>query len=310
MKVYHHISAFNANKPTVITIGTFDGVHSGHRKILEKIVQAARASNSESLILTFFPHPRMVLGGSPEVKLLNTMDEKIRLLSDAGIDHLVIQPFDTEFAALTPEDFVREVLIGQLNIGKIIIGHDHRFGRNRSAGIDDLQRFGAQFNFAVEQIPAQEINDLAISSTLIRKAIDSGDVSLANEFLGYNYFLSGKVIEGKKLGRTLGFPTANIAVADAHKQVPGNGVYIVSSLILGKTVYGVMNIGTRPTVNGMERSLEVHYLDFEGDLYSMNITVSFIRRIRSEQKFDNLEQLTSQIARDAQFARDFLHAQR
>src|SRR5690606_7120538 len=210
LKVFDSIAAFRPEKQTTITIGTFDGVHIGHRKIIDRVVQTAKRTGCESVILTFFPHPRMVLQGTDGIKLLNTLDEKKSLLEKTGLENLIIHPFDAEFASLSARDFVETVLVKQLNIQKIIIGHDHRFGRNRDAGIDDLILFGKEFGFEVEQIPAQEIDDVSVSSTKIRNALTDGKMDLANSYLGYPYSLSGKVIKGKQLGRTIGFPTANI----------------------------------------------------------------------------------------------------
>ncbi|MFB0911439.1 MAG: riboflavin kinase, partial [Flavobacterium sp.] len=207
MKIFHSIKDFSTTKKTILTLGTFDGVHLGHQKILERIIDNTANNKYESLVLTFFPHPRMVLQENSEIKLLNTMEEKVYLMENMGIQNLVIHPFDTVFSQLTAEEFVRTVLVNQFDIHKIIIGHDHRFGRDRTANIDDLISFGKQYGFEVEQISVQEINDLSISSTKIRKAISQGNMPLANEYLGYDYFLSGTVFKGKQLGRTIGFPT-------------------------------------------------------------------------------------------------------
>lgn len=297
MNTFNSIFSYSKAK-SVITIGTFDGVHVGHKKILEKITQSAKELNCESVVLTFFPHPRMVLQEKSEVKLLNTVQEKTDLLKQIGIDNLIIHPFDQEFSRLSAEDFVKTILVNQLNIQKIIIGHDHRFGRNRTANIDDLILYGKEYGFEVEQISAQEINENAVSSTKIRNAILDGNCSLTKSYLGYNYFFSGKVVQGKQLGRTIGFPTANIQIEEDYKLIPKNGVYLVSSVISGKLIYGMMNIGTRPTVNGINQTIEVHYLDFNADLYNQNITVEVIDYIRNEHKFDSLDDLKNQIKKD------------
>ena len=226
MKTYSSIHSFTAKKKTIVTIGTFDGVHVGHKKILEKIIQNTNNSDYESLVLTFFPHPRTVLQTATEMKQLNTIDEKSNLIEKAGIDNLVIHPFDKEFASLSAEEFVKKVLVGIFNIHKIVIGYDHRFGKNRTADINDLIAFGNQYNFEVEQISAEELNEVAVSSTKIRNALSDGNIELANSFLGYNYAITGMVVQGKQLGRTIGFPTANISINEDYKLIPNSGVYV------------------------------------------------------------------------------------
>lgn len=306
LKIYHSIKDFKSTKKTILTLGTFDGVHVGHQKIIQKLIQNASDYNCESLILTFFPHPRMVLQEGSDIKLLNTINEKSILLEKMGLDNLVIHPFDKEFSTLTAEEFVKTILVDALNIQKIIIGYDHRFGRNRSANIDDLIVYGKQYNFEVEQISAQEIDDVSISSTKIRNAILDGKMALANEYLGYNYVINGTIIKGKQLGRTIGFPTANLKIEEEYKLIPKNGVYIVKSTINQKTVFGVMNIGTNPTVKGEDLSIEVHFIDFDADLYHSKIEISVLERIRDEQKFDSIELLKSQIQKDKETAISFI----
>lgn len=298
MKIFNSIKEFSATKKTILTLGTFDGVHIGHQKILERVIDNTANEKYESLVLTFFPHPRMVLQEKSEIKLLNTIEEKINLLETIGIQNLVIHPFDEAFSRLTAEEFVRTVLVDQFDIHKIIIGHDHRFGRNRTADINDLISFGQQYGFEVEQISVQEINDLSVSSTKIRNAISQGNMPLANEYLGYDYFLSGTVFKGKQLGRTIGFPTANIKIKENYKLIPLNGVYIVKSVINQKTVFGMMNIGVNPTVSGEGLSIEIHFLDFDADLYDQKITVSILKYVRAEQKFDSIDLLTKQLEKD------------
>jgi len=306
LKIFNTIQEFQSKNHTIATLGTFDGVHLGHGKIIEKLVQSAFEEKCESLVLTFFPHPRMVLQNDGTIKLLNTIDERAALLKKAGLDNLIIHPFDQKFSQMEAEEFVKTILVDQFKIRKIIIGHDHRFGRNRSADINDLIAFGKIYNFEVEQISAEEIDEVSISSTKIRKALDSGNITLANEYLGYNYFLTGKVIQGKQLGRTINFPTANIKIEEDYKLIPQNGVYIVKSFIDGNIVYGMMNIGTNPTVNGEKQSIEVHYLDFEGDLYGKNIAVELLYRIRSEEKFPSFDALKLQLEKDRNTAKDFI----
>ncbi len=298
MKIFNSITDFRSTKKTILTLGTFDGVHYGHRKILEKVIQDTIEKEYESLVLTFFPHPRMVLQEKNEIKLLNTLEEKNILLEKIGIQNLVIHPFDEKFSRLTAEEFVQKVLVEQFKIHKIIIGHDHRFGRNRTADIHDLIAFGKQYHFEVEQISAQEIDTISISSTKIRKALVEGNIATANEYLGYEYSLTGIVSKGKQLGRTLGFPTANIRIDKNYKLIPKNGVYIVKSWINNTEVFGMMNIGTNPTVAGEIQSIEVHYLDFDSDLYDSKVTVILVERIRDEQKFESLALLKKQLESD------------
>lgn len=298
VKTYHSISDFSAVVGTVATLGTFDGLHTGHLKVLDKLVMSARENQLESVVLTFNPHPRMILHPTAELKLLNTVEEKIKLFQEKNIDHLIIHPFTQEFSRLTAEEFVVDVLVKGLNIKKIIIGHDHRFGQNRTADITDLIRFGARYGFEVEQISAREIDEIAVSSTKIRKALSEGDIKTATAYLGYPYSFSGTVSKGQQLGRQLGFPTANIALEDEHKILPMNGVYAVVVWVDGKKEKGVMNIGTRPTVDGKNLAVEVHIFDFTKSIYNQSITVEVIDFIRKEQKFNSLESLKNQIQID------------
>lgn len=291
----------------MVTIGTFDGVHLGHRKIIAQITTAAKEKNCDSLVLTFFPHPRIVLQEGTEMKQLNTLDEKTGLLKQLGVDHLVIHPFDKAFSRMTAEEFVKEVLVDKFRLKKIIIGYDHRFGRNRTADINDLMAFGESFGFEVAQISAEELNDVSISSTKIRTALNDGDITLANKFLGYAYSLSGEVVKGQQLGRTIGYPTANIMIKEDYKLIPQNGVYVVQSDILGQTVFGMMNIGNRPTVNGTTQTIEVHFLDFDQDLYGQTLSISLLKRLRDEQKFPSLESLKSQLFKDKSDTISFLN---
>lgn len=307
LNIFHSIASFSSSKKTILTLGTFDGVHIGHKKILEKLIQNTKNKEFESLVLTFFPHPRMVLQEKSEIKLLNTIPEKIDLLESIGIENLVIHPFDETFSRLTAEEFVEKILVDQFHIHKIIIGYDHRFGRNRTANIDDLILFGEKYGFEVEQISVQELNDISVSSTKVRKAIEEGDISLANNYLGYDYFLTGTVVEGKRLGRTIGFPTANLMIQEDYKLIPKTGVYVVQSTIDGNVVSGIMNIGVNPTVGENSLTVEIHYLDFDADLYGTQLKVSILQYIREEQKFDSLESLKNQIQIDKGFAVSFVN---
>lgn len=298
MKIFNSIQEFNSPTKTVVTLGTFDGVHKGHRSILDKLINSSKASGCESLVLTFFPHPRMVLQQNTDIKLLSTIEEKAQLLEDYGLDNLIIHPFDLTFSRLTAEEFVKDILIDRLNICKIIIGHDHRFGRNRTANIDDLIRFGNQYGFEVEKISALAVNEVSVSSTKIRNALTAGDIATANTYLGYPYFLTGTVVQGKQLGRSIGFPTANISVKEEYKLIPANGVYVVSALIDGKDEEGMMNIGVRPTIDGSSLSIEVHFLNLEKDLYGREIRVNVHHRLRDEQKFESFDALKQQLFTD------------
>lgn len=302
MNIYHSLHDFTTTQKTVFTLGTFDGVHIGHTKIIERLLNAS-SEEEQSLVLTFFPHPRMVLQEESDIKLLNTIAERTELLQKAGLQNLIIHPFDQAFSRLTAEEFVKNVLVDIFNIKKIIIGHDHRFGRNRTANIDDLIIFGKEYGFEVEQISAQEIDEVSISSTKIRNALTEGKIALANEYLGYNYFFSGTVVHGKKLGRTIGFPTANLKIEESYKLVPAIGVYAVKCTVKNQVINGMLNIGTNPTVQGQNISIEVNLFDFEADLYDQKIKVELIKRIRDEQKFASVDDLKTQLHKDQLFAR-------
>lgn len=306
MNIFHNIQDFKPNRNTIATLGTFDGVHLGHKKIIERLTQEAEKSNTESLVLTFFPHPRMVLQGNSVIQLLNTIQEKAELLENIGLQNLIIHPFDESFSQLSAEEFVKTILVDQFQIKKIIIGHDHRFGKNRSADINDLIAYGKIYDFEVEQISAQEIDEVSISSTKIRKALMSGDIQLANEYLGYNYFITGTVVKGRQLGRTIGFPTANLKIEEEYKLIPLNGVYIVKSHWNGKEIFGMMNIGTNPTVDGKERTIETNFLDLEEDLYGKEMRIYFLQRICSEEKFDSIDTLKAAIENDKIITQSFI----
>lgn len=310
MKIFNSISDFKSNSKTIVTIGTFDGVHIGHKKILEKLIKSTSNSEFESLVLTFFPHPRLVLQTGTDMKQLNTIDEKVNLLDAIGIDNLVIHPFNKEFSRLTAEDFVKSVLVDTFNVAKIIIGYDHRFGRNRTADINDLIEFGEKYNFEVEQISAEEVNDVSVSSTKIRNALNEGDVTLAQTYLDYYYLINGTVTKGKQLGKTIGFPTANINVKEDYKLIPKDGVYVVSCEIDSSKHYGMMNIGVNPTVeaNNQNQKIEVHLFDFEKDIYGKPITVSLLKRLRNEQKFESIDALKKQLALDKINAISFVNS--
>jgi riboflavin kinase/FMN adenylyltransferase len=298
LKVFHSISEFSCKKKTVVTLGTFDGVHLGHQRIINRLLNSTQDNQLETVVLTFLQHPRSVLQAESNIKLLNTNKEKTALLEKKGVDNLIIHTFDTNFSELTGEEFVKTILVDKLNIQKIIIGYDHRFGKNRASDIHDLIYFGKKYHFDVEQISAKEIDEISISSTKIRKAIQDGNIKLANQYLGYNYTFTGKVVKGKQLGRTINFTTANISIDNIQKIVPKNGVYIVEGSWQGETHKGMMNIGIKPTVDGKNTTIEVHFFDVDQDLYDLDITISVHEFIRDEIKFNSIDELKTQLQKD------------
>jgi len=307
LETIHNISDFkDIPHHTVVTIGTFDGVHLGHRQILKRLTNSAKNTGLKSTVLTFFPHPRMVLQKDVDIKLLNTLEEKKQILETLGLDYLIIHPFTKQFSRLSAVDFVRDILVNNIKSKRIIIGYDHRFGRNRNANIQDLTTFGNTFDFEVEEIPAQEIDDVSVSSTKIRKALLEGDVETANNYLSYAYMLTGTVKKGKGLGRDFGFPTANLHIAEEYKLIPKNGAYVVKSQLNGKEFFGMMNIGFNPTVDGSQKSIEVNFFDFEGDLYDKKIQVQLLHRIRDEHKFNSIEELKQQLKKDKDHSLDLI----
>lgn len=290
----------------VTTIGTFDGVHIGHQKILNQVVNLAEKYGYEPIVLTLFPHPRMVLYKDETIKLLNTIEERIAILKSHGISQVIVKEFTQEFANLSARDYVQNVLIDELNTKQVVIGYDHHFGKNRSANINDLKDFSKEFNFNIHEISAQDIKDVTISSTKIRNALNEGEVALANSFLGYNYFLHGQVIKGKGLGRKLEFPTANIEVDQKYKLIPKDGVYVVKSYRNNDSIYGMMNIGTNPTVEGKNKSIEVNFFDFNETIYGESFKIEFLKRLRDEHKFENIDALKSQLKNDKHNALKFI----
>ena len=303
MREITDITTFSTQQPTVLTIGTFDGVHLGHQKIIERVVATARQEGLLATIFTFFPHPRMVVQHDKSLKLIHTLEEKKQLLQQLGVDLLVVQPFNEAFAQLTAEEFVSTILVQHLNVKKVIIGYDHRFGRNRTANINDMRLFGEKYGFAVEEISVQEVDEVSVSSTKIREALNKGDVTTAEHYLGTPYSLTGTVVHGLKLGRTLGYPTANIQVTEDYKLIPKDGVYAVYSYIGARKVYGMMSIGKNPTIEGKGASIEVYFFDFNGDLYDRELTIYFVKYLREERKFSSVALLKKQLQDDETTAR-------
>ena len=300
MKIYHSLEEFGKVKNAVVTTGTFDGVHVGHIKILERLKEIADSVDGETVLLTFFPHPRMVLFSDNDLKLITSQHEKIDLLRKAGVDHLIIHPFSKAFSRLSSVEFVRDVLVNKIGTSRLVIGYNHHFGRNREGSFEHLKEYGPVYGFQVEEICAQDVDAVSVSSTKIRKALDSGDLKTAKVYLGHHFQLSGTVVAGENLGNKIGFPTANIQVLDVHKLIPANGVYAVRVLIGEKEYLGMLNIGNRPTVNGISKTIEVHIINFDASIYGEEITVVFEGWIRNEQKFKNIEALQCQLLKDKQ----------
>ncbi|MFC0607187.1 bifunctional riboflavin kinase/FAD synthetase [Rufibacter quisquiliarum] len=299
MIVIRELNQFPLLAHAVVTSGTFDGVHVGHQKILARLTESARQSTGQSVVITYWPHPRTVLNPHDDsLRLLSTIEERIEALEQFGVDYLLILPFTRDFAQLTSEEYIQQILINTLHTKKLVIGYDHRFGKNREGGFDYLQANARRYGFEVEEIPRQDIDEVGVSSSKIRTALEKGDVETAARYLGRPYTLSGRVVEGKKLGRTLGYPTANLQPQDKLKQVPAIGIYAVMVKTASGSFKGMLSIGTNPTVNGTSQTIEVHLFDFEGDLYSQEITLSFIAYMRPEEKYENLDLLVRQLHQD------------
>ncbi|WP_299153230.1 bifunctional riboflavin kinase/FAD synthetase [uncultured Christiangramia sp.] len=306
MEEHKGANSFSSERQTVVTIGTFDGVHAGHRKIIDRLVNSAHANNLDSVVLTFFPHPRMVLQKESNIKLINTIEERKQLLDQTGIDHLVIHPFTRQFSRLTALEFVRDFLVNKLKAKKIIIGYDHRFGRNRTADINDLKQFGKDFGFEVEEISQQDVEQVAVSSTKIRKALIEGRVEQANIYLQSEFTLKGIIVRGRGIGKGLGYPTANMEIPEDYKLIPKNGVYVVRSVLDGRTIFGMMNIGTNPTVGGKEQTIETYFFDLDKDLYGKEFTIEMLVRIRDEKKFNSVEELKIAMKQDQAFSSQYI----
>jgi len=298
-------SDYNQIKPSVVTIGTFDGVHVGHQKIIHQLVDIAQKDQLQALVLTFFPHPRMVVQNDATIKLINTIDEKAAKLESFGVDHLVVKEFTKSFSRLTALEYVRDVLVNTLQVKHIIVGYDHQFGRNRTANISDLKEFGEFYGFQVTEIGAQEVDEVTVSSTKIRTALLEGNIKIANTYLGYPFILTGAVIRGKGLGRQINFPTANIHIEEPYKLIPKAGVYLVKTQWQFTTVYGMMNIGTNPTVSETDEThIEVHFFDFNNDLYDAVLQLELLDHLRNEIKFPSIEALKSQLEEDKILAKN------
>ncbi len=306
MKVYNSISDFLPVNNAIVTTGTFDGVHLGHQQIIKRLKETAARNNGQTVLLTFFPHPRMVLFPDYKPLLLNTTEEKTELLKLAGIDHLIIHPFNREFSMLSSKEFISSILVDTIHTKKLVIGYDHHFGKNREGSFKHLKQFGPIYGFEVEEIPAQEIENTKVSSTKIREALGKGEIEIANSFLGYNYMISGTVVKGRMIGRSIDFPTANIELKDPYKLIPADGVYAVLVKRGQKELKGMLNIGMRPTVDGKARTIEVNILDFDDDLYGETLTLEFVKRLREEKKFDGIESLKHQLIKDRELTKRIL----
>ncbi len=298
MQVVQNIGNYSAQNPSILTIGTFDGVHIGHQKIIKDLVKVAKKNNLCSIVLTFFPHPRMVLQKDSDLKMIDTLEEKQQFLEKMGVDVLIVHPFSRAFSRLTALEFTRDLLVNQLKISQLVVGYDHRFGRNREATIDDLKSFGLDYNFTVDEIPSQDIKSIAVSSTKIRNALNKGDLKTANQFLGRPFGLTGTVVKGDGIGKKFGFPTANIQVKQDYKLRPQNGVYLVRSELSGIEFFGMMNIGMRPTVSGKTTQTEIHFFNLDQNLYDLEISLEVLEKIREEVKFNSTNELTEQLKKD------------
>lgn len=307
MKIHQGLNAIQPIRNAVVTIGTFDGVHIGHREILQRLKEIALKNNGETVVVTFWPHPRLVLFPDDDsLKLLSTFEEKAEILLNLGIDHLVAIPFTKEFSNLTSEQYTRRVLLDKIGTKRLVIGYDHRFGKNREGSFEHLKANEKEYGFKVEEISKQEIDNIAVSSTKIRKALEIGDVKTANSYLGQHYSLSGKVVEGNRIGRKIGFPTANIEIVEKFKLVPADGVYAVKVSLDDRNYQGMLNIGNRPTIGDDKRSIECNIFNFSADIYNSKIKVELIERVRAELKFDNVEQLKQQLEMDQLLVKSFL----
>lgn len=307
MKIHLGTEKIHEIENAVVTAGTYDGVHIGHQKILSRIRDVADKTNGQTVLITYWPHPRLVLNPLDNtLLLLSTFPEKANLLEAHGIDHLVKIPFTKGFASMSPEEYIQVVLHERINTSKMIIGYDHRFGKDRSGGLDELKAFAPKYNYTVEEISRQDIDEIGISSTKIRSALASGDIATANKYLGRNYSITGQVVHGNKLGRSIGYPTANIEVKEKYKLIPSDGVYAVKVCNKYTKFDGMLNIGQKPTVGGENKTIEVNIFDFNQDIYNSEISIEFVDHIRNEMKFDSLDSLKHQLENDEKAVRNRL----
>ena len=298
MKIYKDVESFKKIEKAVITTGTFDGVHLGHSKILNTLIEVGKNTNSETVIITFFPHPRLVLFPDHNLKLINTIDENIELFETYGVDHLIFQKFDKDFSRITSLEYIRDILCKQIGLTNLVIGYNHHFGRNREGSINNLHEYTDLYDFDIHEVMPFDLNGNSVSSTKIRNAINEGDVELANDYLGYNFKLFGVVVQGRGVGASIGFPTANIKIENKNKIIPLNGVYAVNVYYNKNKFGGMLNIGTNPTFNGSELSIEVHIFDFHKDIYTQTLQIEFCKRIRNEKKFNSVDELKQQLSMD------------
>ena len=298
MKIYRSINEYNEDKRSVVTIGTFDGLHHGHQKIFKRVINSSKNKNLSSVVLTFFPHPRIILNKYNDIKMIDTLDEKILYINKIGVDSLIIHPFDKNFSLLSANQFIKDYLVEKLKMKHIIIGYDHRFGKGREASVTDLKNYASDYDFTVEEIQAQEIEKITISSTKVRNSINNGDLKTTEKYLGRYFNLTGKVIKGDGLGKKIMYPTANIFIKEKYKIIPKDGVYLIKTFIKNKLYNGMMNIGHRPTIGANEKSLEVRLFNFNKDIYGEQISVDIISKIRDEKKFSSIEALKDQLVKD------------
>ena len=298
---------YNCTEPSVVTVGTFDGIHLGHQDIINKLQEISKTKILKSIVLSFLPHPKIVLQNSSDIMLINSLDEKVNTLKKYNIDYFVIKDFDIAFSRLTALEFVRDILVNKLNAKHIIVGYDHHFGRNRDASIIQLKEFGDVYEFDVTELSPRKLNNVSISSTKIRELLLIGNIELANKYLNDYFMLTGIVVKGMGRGKNLGFPTANIRIVDDNKLIPKNGVYIVASKIDSKTYYGMMNIGNNPTFKDKKRSIEIHFFDLNYSIYDKRITIKIIKRIRDEKKFKTPELLINQLQKDRNISLEFTY---
>jgi len=307
MRIYHGIQSFEKVNYPVVTSGTFDGVHLGHQKIIKKLQDIASDHQGETVIITFWPHPKYVLNPGHPMKLLTTFQEKADLLESLGVDHLIRIPFTQDFSQMTSEGFVQEILVNKLGTSQLVIGYDHRFGKNREGSFEYLQANASKYGFEVKEIARKDVDHLAVSSTKIREYLANDRIHLANKLLGRNYQLSGVVVKGQQLGRKIGFPTANLEIAESYKLIPSDGAYAVLVWVDGDKYPGMMNIGIRPTIGTDTRTIEVNVFNLERDLYGQAMKVEVVKQLRSEMKFTNIDALKQRLHQDRRDAQSVLN---